>query len=99
VTLPYIWGSEVPLVAGSLQAVAGSPIVHIAEDIVHYIEASAEDTVNMAVEAGYSRFVAQECLKCVSEDYRTLHRNLLQEYSVVRNLRKQQNLGLLRQRV
>ena len=94
-TLPYIWGSEVPLVAGSLQAVAGSPIVHIAEDIVHYIE----DTVNMAVEAGYSRFVAQECLKCVSEDYRTLHRNLLQEYSVVRNLRKQQNLGLLRQRV
>ena len=48
-TLPYIWDSEAPLAAGSSWAVAGSPFVHTAEGIVHYIEVTAEDTVNTAV--------------------------------------------------
>ncbi len=55
-TLPYIWDSEAPSVAGSSWAVVGSPFVHTVEGIVHYIEVIAGDTVNMAVKVGCSRF-------------------------------------------
>ena len=64
-TWPYIWDSEAPLAAGSSWAVADSPFVHTVVGIAHYIEVSAEDTVNRAVKAGYSRFVVLERLKNV----------------------------------